>query len=128
VKSPKYYWSDTGLAMWLAGEDTPRGEHLENVIVQDLLAWQGARVGRSDVMYWRTAKGYEVDLVVGDGRRVLPIEVKATSAPSTRDVAGMLVFLDEYSDRAPAGLILHTGDDTYWIARNVVAAPWWSVL
>ncbi len=34
IKSPKLYWSDTGLALFLAGEEVPRGPHLENLGAQ----------------------------------------------------------------------------------------------
>jgi hypothetical protein len=37
-KTPKLYWSDTGLALFLAGEERPRGAHLENLVLCDLLA------------------------------------------------------------------------------------------
>ena len=128
VKSPKYYWSDSGLALFLSGERAPRGEHFENVVVQDLLAWRDSQVAGPEVLYWRTAKGYEVDFVIRDGSRVLPIELKTSAHPSTRDLASIQVFLADYADRAPAGLILHTGDQTFWIARNVLAVPWWRVV
>jgi predicted AAA+ superfamily ATPase len=127
VKSPKYYWSDSGLALF-PDEREPRGEHLENVIIQDLLAWRGARSGPAEVMYWRTSKGYEVDAIIEHGQRLLPVEIKATTHPSTGDVRSLRVFLDEYRDRASAGLLLHTGDQTFWIAPNVLAAPWWKVV
>lgn len=128
VKSPRYYWSDVGLALFLAGEREPRGSHLENLVVLDLLSWRDARAGRAEVLFWRTSKGYEVDAVIREGERVLPVEIKATRHPSTRDVASLRVFLDEYSDRAAAGLLLHTGEQTFWIASNVLAAPWWKVV
>ncbi|HEY5085951.1 MAG TPA: ATP-binding protein [Gemmatimonadaceae bacterium] len=128
VKSPKYYWSDTGFALALSGEREPRGEHLENVVVQDLLAWRDSQSMPPEVFHWRTSKGYEVDIVIDDGGHLLPIEVKATSQPSTRDVASLSVFLDEYADRAAAGIMLYTGEQTFWVARNVLAVPWWQVL
>ena len=128
VKSPKYYWSDTGFALALSREREPRGEHLENVVLQDLLAWRNSRIAPPEIFYWRTSKGYEVDFVIEDGRQLLPVEVKATSQPSTRDLKSMRVFLDEYGDRASAGLLLHTGEQAFWIAERVLAAPWWMVL
>jgi len=127
VKSPKYYWSDSGFALALSREIAPRGEHFENVVVQDILAWRDSQIMPPDVFYWRTTKGYEVDIVVQSGERLLPIEIKTTSQPSTREVASMQVFLEEYSDQAPAGLILHTGTQTFWIADRVLAATWWQV-
>lgn len=128
IKTPKLYWSDTGLAMHLAGETMPRGEHLESIVVHDLLAWRQTVVPRPNVLYWRTTAGHEVDFVVETGAGLLPIEVKTTAQPSTGDLANMRVFMDEYRDRVVGGLLLHTGEDTFWIAKNVLATPWWAVV
>ena len=54
--------------------------------------------------------------------------VKTTTHPSTGDLASMYVFPQEYADHAPAGLLLHTGEQTFWIARNVLTMPWWKVI
>ncbi len=62
IKSPKLYWNDTGAAMHLAQLDEPVGAHLENLVLNDLLAWRDARVDRAEVMHWRTSAGEEVDL------------------------------------------------------------------
>lgn len=127
AKSPKFYWVDAGLALFLSREHAPRGEHFETLVAADLFAWQGAQTDAPNVYYWRTTKGAEVDFVIDDGRRLLPIEVKTTSQPSTRDMASLRTFLDDY-DRAAAGLLLYTGDQTFWIARDILAVPWWRVL
>jgi predicted AAA+ superfamily ATPase len=128
VKSPKFYWTDAGLALFLSRERDPRGEHFETIVASDLLAWSGAQAGAPQVFHWRTSKGYEVDFVIDDGTRLLPMELKTTAHPSTRDLASMQVFLTEYADRARAGLLLYTGDQTFWIAKNILATPWWRVL
>jgi predicted AAA+ superfamily ATPase len=128
VKSPKFYWTDVGLSLFLSREAEPRGEHFETLVACDLFAWQGVQVDAPNVFYWRTPKGAEIDFVIDTGSRLLPIEVKATAQPSTKDMASMRVFLDDYADRAPAGLLLHTGGSTFWIAKNILAAPWWRVL
>jgi hypothetical protein len=69
-----------------------------------------------------------VDFVIDDGHTLLPIQVKTTSQPSTGDLASMNGFLDEYADRATAGVLLHAGAQAFWIAKNVLAAQWWMVL
>ena len=127
IKAPKVYWGDTGLAMHLTQEDDPRGAHLENIVLQDLLAWRETRLDRADVFYWRTTIGEEVDFVVEAGDRLLPIEVKSTERPRLRDVAGLRTFRAEYGDRARAGLLLHGGDMLDWIAPDVLAVPWWKL-
>jgi predicted AAA+ superfamily ATPase len=128
IKSPKLYWSDTGLALHLAGLDEPAGAHLENLVLHDLVAWRDARLERAEVGYWRTAIGEEVDFVLEAGRQLLPIEVKASARPRLADAAHLRAFRAEYGKRARSGLLLHAGSALEWLAPDVLAAPWWKVL
>lgn len=127
IKAPKLYWGDTGIALHLAGS-APEGAHLENLVLQDLLAWRDARLEPAEVMYWRTASGEEVDLVVEADDGLLPIEIKATARPRLGDVKNLLSFRTEYGKKARAGLLLHTGSQIEWLAPDILAAPWWRVL
>lgn len=127
IKTPKLYWGDVGLALHLAGLAEPTGAHLENLVLHDLLCWRDARVERAEILYWRTATGEEVDFVVEAGRRLIPIEVKATPRPRLRDAAPLRAFRAEYGKAARAGLLLHTGSTVEWLAPDVLAAPWWRV-
>ena len=127
IKSPKLYWGDTGVAMHLTQEEEPRGAHLENLVLHDLLTWRDARLERAEVLYWRTAIGEEVDFVIEAGDRLLPIEVKTTRRPRLRDVANLRTFRAEYGCRAKTGLLLHGGTTVEWLAPDVLAAPWWKI-
>jgi uncharacterized protein len=128
IKAPKMYWSDTGVALHLSEMDEPAGAHLENLILQDLLAWRDARIDRAELGYWRTAVGEEVDFVIEAGGKLLPIEVKATSRPRLAEAAHLRTFRQEYGKKSRAGLLLHTGSSLEWLAPDVLAAPWWKVL
>ena len=128
IKSPKVYWGDTGVALHLSLEAGPRGAHLENLVLNDLLAWRDTRLDGAEVFYWRTTIGEEVDFVIEVGDRLLPIEVKATARPRLRDTAHLRTFRAEYGERSRAGLLLHDGELLDWIAPDVLAAPWWKVL
>jgi predicted AAA+ superfamily ATPase len=128
LKSPKLYWGDTGVALYLAEETAPGGPHLENLVLQDLLAWRDARLDRAELFYWRTTIGEEVDLVIETGGRLLPIEVKASGRPGVRDALHLRTFQAEYGRKSRAGLLLHTGSRLEWLAPGVLAAPWWKVV
>ncbi|MCX5977212.1 MAG: ATP-binding protein [Coprothermobacterota bacterium] len=128
IQSPKLYWSDTGLALFLAGENEPRGAHLENLILTDLLAWRDLQPQRPEVLYWRTATGLEVDFVIETANRLLPIEVKASARVTTADAKGLEAFLDDYPDLADGALLLYSGQETFPLTRRVMAAPWWKVI
>ncbi|MFO0827494.1 MAG: ATP-binding protein [Phycisphaerales bacterium] len=131
IKTPKMYWGDTGVAAFLAGGvlgDSPGGAYLENLVIADLLAWRDARVDRADVFYWRTTTGDEVDIVVETDKCLLPIEIKASPRPRLADAAHLRTFRQEYGKRARAGILLHAGTTTEWLAPDVLAAPWWRVV
>jgi predicted AAA+ superfamily ATPase len=128
IKAPKIYWGDTGIAMHLAETEEPGGAHLENLVLHDLLAWRDARVERAELGYWRTSIGEEVDFVIEAGGKLLPIEVKSTARPRLSDAAHLRTFRAEYGKKSRAGLLLHTGSTTEWLAPDVLAAPWWKVL
>lgn len=128
IKSPKAYWSDTGLAHHLSGGGTPDGSLFENLILTDLLAWRDASSDPAEILYWRTASQQEVDFVVETPGRVLPIEVKTSERVRPADTRHLRAFLEEYPDLADAGLVLYTGEHTDWIVDDVLAVPWWRVL
>ena len=129
TRKSRLYWSDTAMALHLAGSPAPTGAHLENMILMDLQVWCSSRSQRPVVHHWRTATQQKVDFVVElPTGAVLPIEVKATSSPGVRDTAGLRAFLDEYHDIAVGGLLLHCGPDILTLGRGIVAAPWWCVL
>jgi uncharacterized protein len=128
IKSPKLYWSDTGLALHLAQLPAPIGAHLENIVCTDLLAWREVDAARPSILFWRTSTGDEVDFLIERRGKLLPIEVKATENPGYNDSKGLRAFRTEYGADALGGLLLHSGNKTYWVADGVLAAPWWKVI
>lgn len=127
IKAPKLYWGDSALALHLGGETEPRGAHLENLVLTDLLAWRDVQARRPEILYWRTAAGQEVDFVVETPKRLLPIEVKAAVRAMPADAKGLETFLDEYADAADGALLLYGGTETFPLSKRVLAAPWWAV-
>lgn len=128
IKSPKIYWADTGLAMYLSGLHQPTGSHLENLVLVDLMAWRETAQPRPEILYWRTTAGDEVDFVIEAQGQLLPIEVKATTKPTLADCKHLRTFQSEYGDQVRGALLLHAGDFTGWLADGILAAPWWSVV
>lgn len=128
VKSPKLYWTDTGLAAHLAGlpastdEDVP-GALLENLVLMQILAWRETAVPRPEIHYWRTQAGAEVDFVIESGRRLLPIEVKAARRARPSDAKGLEAFLHDNPKRAPFGILLYGGREVLVLTEKVVAVP-----
>jgi uncharacterized protein len=131
IKTPKLYWNDAALALHLGldgAEGAANGAHFENLVLCDLLAWRDVHVPRAEVTYWRTAHGHEVDFVLELKRQLVGVEIKAGSHPALADVPGLRTFLAEHPKSARGGIVVHGGDDSYWLDDKIVAVPWWRVM
>ncbi|HTX24718.1 MAG TPA: ATP-binding protein [Steroidobacteraceae bacterium] len=128
VKSPKVYWSDTGLALHLSEASMPSGPHLENLVCNDLFAWREAETMRPSIMFWRTSSGEEVDFVIEWKGKLVGVEVKATQSVGYNAAKALRVFLQEYGPNSLGGLILYGGQETFWISEGVLVTPWWRVI
>ena len=85
TKSPKLYFYDVGLASYLLGlenerhvsRDPLRGNLFENLVVMEALKHRYNRGRKSNLHFYRDAKGNEVDLILEIGPDLFPIEIKA---------------------------------------------------
>ncbi len=128
VKSPKLYWCDTAMALHIAREDSPTGAHFENLILLDLLAWRDTMKERTDIYYWRTTVGDEVDFIVETANAVIPVETKSSKRVHIGDAKHLRTFRQQYAEISRAGLLIYTGDDIKWLTDDVLAVPWWKMI
>jgi hypothetical protein len=85
VKTPKLYFLDTGLAVWLLGIHDPAhlllhplyGPLFESFVVSEFLKTRLHAGLESNLYFWRDRSGHEIDLLVDEGHRILPVEVKS---------------------------------------------------
>jgi len=87
VKSPKYYFIDTGLLCFLLGIEKPEqvardplvGQLFENLVVIEFLKSRTNRGYLPGLYFFRDSNGLEVDLIFQQGRQLTAIEVKSSS-------------------------------------------------
>ena len=86
VKSPKIYFTDVGLAAYLLGIENSsqvkshplRGSLFENMVVSDIRKGFTNRGRDPKMAFYRTEKGFEIDVMVSADTRVVPIEIKSS--------------------------------------------------
>jgi len=135
TKAPKMFWNDTGLAAHLAGifdekslvQSREWGAWIENWVGTHLLVYTSLRSPRPTLFHWRTSSGHEVDFVLEFGKKLLPIEVKATSRPTGGDIQGLEVFMDTYSN-APLGIVVCQCNEPTVLSSRILALPFESLL
>lgn len=98
--TPKFYLFDVGVANYLQKQTISglRGEvaghAFEHYICTELVAYLGINEMDSPINYWRSKTGLEVDFVLNAGR--VAIETKLSASVETRDIQGMLAFVEDY--------------------------------
>ena len=132
VKSPKVYFTDVGLASYLLGiEDSSqirshplRGGLFENMVVADIRK-SFTNAGRDPRMsFYRTEKGFEVDLIVATGARIMPVEIKSSMTYGRSLIRNLEIFCG--SDPASESPILvYDGDTMNNLGEHSVCAKNW---
>lgn len=130
VKTPKFYWTDTGMAAALAGlSDWPAveiaqraGALIETWVVNDLRAWS-AGVGAGEMFFWRSHDGGEVDVLLERTDGVTAIEIKQGHRVDSRDLKGLRECRDALGKRFRNGIVLYGGREAMGIEDRIAAVP-----
>lgn len=102
IAAPKFYFFDVGITNYLLRRSNMAlgtdafGHAFEHFIIQELIAYIGYNHLCEQLSYWRTATGYDVDAVVGDGR--VAIEITAVEEAKSRHTKGLKAFSEDYPE------------------------------
>ena len=119
VKSPKVFFTDTGLVCALLGIETVEqlrrdplaGGLVENWAILEVLKGRRHRGREANLHFFRDSHGAEVDLLIGQGSTLLPVEIKASKTFSTHFLKGIARFRDLAGERARDGVLVFDGED-----------------
>jgi len=130
IKSPKLYFTDSGLAAYMAGmtalepgrDDLLRGALFETYIAQNLAALLDAHLPDAHMAYWHEQGRHEVDFVIESNRNVLAIEVKASTRWTENDLSGLRTFMERTPD-CIAAILAYNGTDAVQLGERLWAIP-----
>jgi hypothetical protein len=131
VKSPKVYFTDTGLLCYLVGLQEPGhaaagpmgGALLENLVVAELYKTYLHRGQEPAMYFWRTAAGAEVDVIIETPGGLVPVEIKASATARPAMAAQLQAFRRDFGDRAAAGFVIHPGKMLLPLGEGALAWP-----
>ena len=104
TKSPKLYFTDSGLAAFLAGFSSPEalltspmaGAFWENHVIGQWIRKKERDMPAAALWYWQDRTKNEVDLVIELDARLYPIECKRKEKPDKTDARGIAKFREFY--------------------------------
>jgi uncharacterized protein len=130
TKMPKIFLRDTGLLHFLAGLRQPRelatwsrrGASFEGLVIEELAGLTASRLLRPELHFWRTQSGAEVDLLIGEGRHLLPVEIKAGAAVERNSVTGLMQCMKDLGLKR--GWVVTTGRERRLLTPGLEIIPW----
>ena len=131
VKMPKLYFYDVGLVSWLLGIRTSehmtthplRGAIFENFVIAELAKSRLNKGERPQMYFWRDSNGNEIDVIVDQGTRLMPIEIKSGKTLTGEAFAGLNKWRDLAGDAVTEPTVMYGGTDNY--SRNGIRVVGW---
>lgn len=134
VKSPKGYLINNGLISYLTGIHENSilkstgliGHRFENWFLNEIQTWMDTCSERTQISFWRTHDGAEVDFVVSVGAHVIPFEVTYSSEISHKKLKNLKSFLAK-TPKAKVGVFCYTGPFDFDQKHNILFLPAWFI-
>ncbi len=117
IKSPKYYFMDTGLLSYLLGIEKPEqvtrdplvGQLFENMIVLEALKARYNQGHVPNLYFYRDSHGNEIDLLFANGRELVGVEVKSSSTFTSHFKKTLLRFAEK-QQQLQSSYVVYNGE------------------
>jgi predicted AAA+ superfamily ATPase len=131
IKSPKVYFTDTGLVCYLLGIETKKqltpdplyGNLFENWMILELMKFRYNQGKDPHLYFYRDTTGKEVDLLFQQGSSLIPIEIKSGKTFSPTFLNGLKFFHAQAEKRAKGGAIIYGGTNSQKLEKFHLYTP-----
>lgn len=124
VTTSRFYYFDVGVVNHLLNRSNMQpgsvdfGHAFEHLMIQEIVAYLSYSESDERLSYWRTASGYEVDAIIGDGR--IAIEFKSCEEVQPKHTKGLRAFSEDFSE---ARLIIVSLDRNPRLLNGIEVLP-----
>jgi len=133
TRAPRAYMADAGLHAHILGADQDTflsdltgalvGQLVETLVMNEVLRQASWAVTHTRASFYRDDRQREVDLVLEAGRRVVGIEIKASTNASARDARHLAFLRDRLGDRFVRGVVIYSGNASVPLGDRLQAVP-----
>ncbi len=132
TKTPKLYFYDTGLACNLLRISDPnilvqhpfKGALFENFIVTELLKNRFNQGQRSNLYFWRESSGNEIDVLIDEGLRQTPIEIKSGQTINSDWLKGLKYWQTLTKQITGNSYVIYGGDEVQNRSEGFIIQGW----
>ncbi len=131
IKSPKIYFLDTGLLCYLAGFTSKEqifkgpmsGQLLETLVLGEIIRYFHSLGKIPRIFYWRTSYGEEVDFIIEDKGKLIPLEVKVSSRVNIQMVKGLSFFYKLFPERIEEAFLVNLSQGEIKFGKKIISIP-----
>ncbi len=131
IKSPKLYFHDSGLAARLLNIQTAdqlmthpaRGQLFETWVVSEFLKYRFNNALSSNLYFWRDSTGHEVDILIEQADKLLPIEIKSGQTVASDFFDSLKKFQKLAGDSVGSAALIYGGVQGQQ-RETVKVVPW----
>lgn len=131
VKTPKVYFTDVGTLCYLLGmrdaEQLAIGPYAGTVAETFVISEIFRRISNQGIdpqlYFWRTSAGVEVDLVIEEAAKIIPIEIKSSSTPRPTMASSIKSLQSDLGLAVSDGYVVHLGSHEIPLAPRIKALP-----
>lgn len=131
IKSPKIYFLDTGLLSYLAGitsinqifKGPLSGQLLETVVLGEIVKSFYNRGKIPRIFWWRTSYGDEVDFIIEESGKIVPLEVKLSAKADTGLVKSLVSFCNLFSDKIERAFLVNLSKEKLSLGNKIISIP-----
>lgn len=133
MKTPKLYFVDTGILCYLLGIRNSKelaghpliGSIFETFIIGECFK-RISHLGEIPRLYfWRDKSGMEVDLIIDEGLKAFPMEIKMAQTPNSSFTSSLSFWLDLKGNDNDQGEVIYTGNRIINSNSNIPSVPWY---
>jgi len=131
VKTPKVYFNDVGTLCHLIGFKDPdsaqssslAGAIFETAVVAEIQKYYLHRGDVPRIFFWRTSQGKEVDILIEEGTRLIPVEARLSATPRPSMARSIHQLKELIGNRVEPGYVIHAGDIILPLGGGTMAIP-----
>ncbi len=118
---PKLYFYDPGLAAYLLGihsaeqiaVSSMRGPLFETFVISELMKIRLNKGLPSNLFFWRSNAGDEIDVIIEKDQTLVPVEIKAGHTVSQDFFKGLVKWQNIAGSAASKGVLVYAGAKSY---------------
>jgi predicted AAA+ superfamily ATPase len=132
VKSPKLFFTDTGLLCRLLAIDSPQtlsrhpslGALFETFVVNEIRKSLLHRGERPSEYFWRDKTGHEVNYLLAEGSPIIAFECKAAQTLAGGHLKNLISYRNLNGTEKTRANLVHGGDGE-GVRQGINLLPWW---